>query len=251
MKPFFSLFDRQIPVYGVMWFVGIFFAGVVALLICNRRKIERYDIVYSAVYSLIGGLIGSKLLFVLVSLKTIIDNALPIEAVIKGGFVFYGGLIGGIVGLYVYVKQFKLSAAPFFDVYAIVLPLGHAFGRIGCHFAGCCFGIEYSGPFAVEYNYSLSGVPINTPLLPIQLIESVVLIVIFGILLFAYFRHISDGMCAVLYTVIYSICRFALEFLRGDQDRGIAILSTSQWISILFLATTVIYLIIKNKKQCN
>ena len=129
MKPYFTLFEREIPIYGVFFYIGIFIAAGVALLISPHKKVERYEIAYSGVYTMIGAMLGSKLLFIAVSLKQIIRENIPLEAVIKGGFVFYGGLIGGILGLFIYCKQYKVAFAPLCEIMATVLPIGHAFGR--------------------------------------------------------------------------------------------------------------------------
>ena len=120
------LFGKEIPVYGIMFYLGIALAATAAVLLLRSRKnIPAYDLVYSAVYAMIGAVIGSKLLFILVSLEDIIKLSLPWYTYIKGGFVFYGGFIGGVLGLFIYTKQFKMRFADFVDIYAAVLPLGH------------------------------------------------------------------------------------------------------------------------------
>ena len=246
-----NFFGRVIPIYGLLFFVGIFVASAVAVLICKKRNIDRYDVVCSAIYTMIGAGIGSKLLFILVSLRQIIDLQLTLEEIIRGGFVFYGGFIGGALGLLIYTKQFKLEALPLFDLYATVLPLGHAFGRVGCFFAGCCYGMEYQGPFSHIYTSSIGNTPIGIPLFPVQLLESVLLVVLFIIGLIIYFNlKLPVGMQAVLYACEYAVVRFVLEFLRGDSERGqFLYLSTSQWASVLIVVFVIISLIIFKKKK--
>ncbi len=250
MNSFLTIFGRDIPVYGLMYFCGIFVAGIVAVLLCKRRGIQRYDVVYSAVYSVIGGVLGAKLLFLAVSLKKIIELKIPLEAVIKGGFVFYGGLIGGFVGLYIYAKQFKMEFFKLADIYAVVLPLGHAFGRIGCHFAGCCYGMEYSGPFSIMYSQTLGNTPLNVGLLPIQLIESGLLFILFAVLCVLYLKlNVKASSLSYGYIFSYAAMRFVLEFFRGDKERGLALLSTSQWISIAIVIAFLLLKILQTKKQ--
>lgn len=249
MKPYFTLFGREIPVYGICFYIGIFIAAGVALLISPKKKVERYEIAYSGVYTMIGAMLGSKLLFLAVTLKTIIEENIPLEAVIKGGFVFYGGLIGGILGLFIYCKIYKVQMAPICEIMATVLPLGHAFGRIGCFFAGCCYGIPYDGIFSCTYKYTYGTTPLGIPLLPVQLIEAISLFIIFIIMLTVYLKTKEKaGYSVALYLCMYPVLRFALEFFRGDSERGgLLFLSTSQWVSVLLLCISTVYFVIKFK----
>ncbi len=225
----------------------MFIAAFVGALICKKRRIEHFDLVGSDVYTFVGAIIGSKLLFLIVSLKTIIENHIPLEAVIKGGFVFYGGLIGGFLGLLIYVKQFKMSLSDFLDVYSVCLPLGHAFGRVGCFFGGCCYGIEHHSPISVIYTETVGYTPLHTPLLPIQLIEAVVLMFFFLIMLTLFLNN-NYKFLPVLYLTIYSVARFVIEFFRGDAERGTLLgLSTSQIISVIIVLLSLIYYFFRNK----
>ena len=104
MQPYFLLFGRQIPIYGICFYAGIAVAAAFALIICKRRGIERYDVAYSGVYTMIGGILGAKLLFLVVSYRQIIELQLNFTEIIKGGFVFYGGLLGGLAGMAIYAK---------------------------------------------------------------------------------------------------------------------------------------------------
>ncbi len=253
MKPYFTLFEREIPIYGVFFYIGIFIAAGIALLISPQKKVERYEIAYSGVYTMIGAMLGSKLLFIAVSLKQIIRENIPLEAVIKGGFVFYGGLIGGILGLFIYCKQYKVAFAPLCEIMATVLPIGHAFGRIGCFFAGCCYGIPYDGIFSCTYSYSYGTTPLGISLLPVQLIEAVLLLLVFIVLLIVYFKtRDKTGFAVPIYLIIYPILRFVLEFFRGDSERGkLLSLSTSQWVSILLLSISTVYFTLNKFKKIN
>lgn len=247
-----EILGKEIPIYGFCYFFGIFLSFIVATLICRRRNLPKYEILYSGIFAVVGGLVGSKLLFILVSLKDIISGKLPILAVINGGFVFYGGFIGGAIGLVIYVKSFKLKLADFADVFAVAIPLGHAVGRVGCLFGGCCYGMPYDGPLSVTYTHSIGNMPINTPLLPIQGIESALLIVLFIILMVVYYNTKRQNLVLTSYLLGYSVIRFTLEYFRYDSVRGkLWIFTTSQWISIaLFLiGLGYIYFIFKSRKS--
>ncbi len=250
MLPYFTIGGRIVPFYGICYFGGIFLSGLFAALLCKKRGIDRYDVVGSGIYAVICGAVGAKLLFLAVSARQLIEMHLGLEAILKGGFVFYGGLLGGMAGIWIYTKQFHLPLADFFDLFAVVLPLGHAVGRVGCFFSGCCYGLAYDGPLSYTYTYAFGDTPIGVPLLPIQLIEAVCLFGLFVCLLFIYIKKPQKrGMPAYGYVFGYATLRFVLEFFRGDYARGLfGLFSTSQWISLALFCVAAVLLIRKKKK---
>ena len=144
MLPYFEIFGRVVPMYGVCFVIGMGLAVLTAWLLARRfKEVPQIDVTCSAVYTGIGAEVGAKLLFIIVNLPLIISGQLTLLQAFQGGFVFYGGLIGGVIGLFIYVKHYKLNAFKFFELYATIVPLGHSIGRVGCFFGGCCYGIEY------------------------------------------------------------------------------------------------------------
>jgi phosphatidylglycerol:prolipoprotein diacylglycerol transferase len=127
------------------------------------------------------------------------------------------------------------------------VPLIHAFGRIGCFCAGCCYGIPYEGTCHVVFEKSQVA-PLGISLFPVQLVESGINILLF-ILLEIIVRKTKDiRISLATYMLGYGIMRFCLEFLRGDTIRGFLWnLSTSQWISLLLIAGAMILLFCKRK----
>lgn len=251
----FDLFGKTFPLYGLCFWIGIILATTLAILLCTKRGMKRYDLIYAAVFAMVGVFIGSKLLFILITLPEIIENDIPLMSVIRGGFVFYGGLGGGALGIFIYAKAFKMKVIDFFDMCAVVVPLGHAAGRVGCLFGGCCYGCPYDGPFSVTYGSTQGTVPLNTPLLPVQLIESMSLLLLFVVILVVFLlRPKQRGLNSCLYLIGYPIIRFTLEFFRYDAERGGFLgLSTSQWISLAIFVGSVTWLVfslIKKRKGC-
>ncbi len=243
MIPDIVIFGRTIPWYGLCFYFGIALAAIATMLLCRRIRFPRWEIVYSAIFMMIGAILGAKLLFILVSWEDIVAYDLSLVEIIKGGFVFFGGLIGGLSGIWIYTRLYKYPIAPYLDIYAVVLPLGHAFGRVGCFLAGCCYGVPCSFGLAYRFSANLST-PLNTPLLPIQLIEAGCLLLIFVIQLCLFRRRRFIGQTAVSYCLMYAILRFTLEYFRGDAERGILLgLSTSQWISVLMAIAATVALI--------
>lgn len=249
-----DFFGKQIPSYGLCFVAGIAMSACVAAGLIKKRKIAGIDLTGSAVYTMVGAIVGAKLLFIIVSWEQIQAYNLSFLDVLRGGFVFYGGLIGGVAGLFIYIKQFKLKLADFLDIYATVLPLGHAIGRIGCFFSGCCYGMKMSTNcfLCVTYEHPQNALtPQGVPLLAIQLIEAFFLFLCFLLMLTLFLKaHKLKGRLAYMYACVYAILRFILEFFRGDKERGGAFrLSTSQWISLGILILMSAIWIISYKKE--
>ena len=247
-----SLFSWNLPVYGLCYFAGILLAALAAGLLCKKRGLEPIELARAALVTLCAGVLGAKLLYVAVTFRQIVEQHIPFTALLFGGFVFYGGLIGGALGLFLYCK---CRRRPFFDLadlFAVAVPLGHAVGRVGCFAAGCCYGVEYHGPLSHTYSHLQNGgsAPIGVPLLPVQLIEAALLLLLFAGLLIVFLRRpAARGLCVAGYILAYSAIRFALEFFRGDGARGVYLgLATSQWISLAAAIITVIWLIVRHKR---
>ncbi len=266
MIPYITLGERMIPMYGICCTLGIVAAALVGLILMRKRGICFADLVLSACSALTGGLIGAKLLFFIVSYEWVAHTFATMSfgeallSVMAGGFVFYGGLIGGIVGLLLFVKIEKCNFWDFFEMYAVFVPLAHAFGRVGCFFAGCCYGIEYSGFPSHTYpanDWYLANMPhdkIGVSLLSVQLIEATCLLLLFAVLFILHQKSYNlRGLTVVVYAGAYSVIRFVIEFFRGDKVRGSAFgISTSQIISLLVFAAAVaivILMILHAKKK--
>lgn len=168
----------------------------------------------------------------------------------QGGLTWYGGMIGAVGYAMVIFKKEGFPRLKALDLAGLILPMGLFFGRLGCWFGGCCFGLVTDHPLGIsfpawspaseqQWRDHLLGHPslISLEVYPTQLMES------FGCLLITFFvigyvnpRKRFDGQVFVISFALYALLRFMLEFLRAD-DRGIyAGLATSQWISLALLA---------------
>lgn len=236
----FTVLGYEVSVYGILSFIGFIIGIIISLKNCKYYSIKKEDIIYCSVYAIIGVFIGAKLLYLLTSLPYIISNEINIAQLFKGGFVFYGGAIGGVIGIWIYAKQFKMKFSYLLNIGIVVIPLIHAIGRMGCFFNGCCYGIEYNGIGHIMYINSLIA-PNNINLFPVQLIESILNIVIFVILLSNFKKNLHSYKNIALYCILYGIGRFILEFFRGDEIRGLLFgISTSQYISIIVIVIGII-----------
>ena len=254
MFPFIDFGFIKIPMYGIMGATGTVIAVLIACFTKNRYGIKKDDILYSACFAGIGVLIGSKILYAIATLPHIIENyevysdtTLHFITTLFGGYVFYGGLIGGIVMGMIYGKIYKINPLKLVDIYAPLIPLIHGFGRIGCFFGGCCYGMP-SEKYGVYFE-AVGGAPQGVKLFPIQLVEAGINFVVFAVLMILAVKKVFKlGGITGAYLSVYAIERFILEFFRYDSIRGSAFgISTSQWISIVLLPIGIILIIFGEK----
>ncbi len=241
MFPFIQVFNYQIPVYGISMVVGCILAVVLSFYSGKKYGIQRCDCVNFAIYAVIGGLIGAKLLYIIVELPTLFVDPSRIVHMILGGMVFYGGVIGGIWGGYLYCRKYKINPIEFFDIAAPSLALGQAFGRVGCFMAGCCYGIEYDGFCSVVFPAG-GFAPAGVPLLATQLLEAGYLLLLTVALSLILKKSTKVGRTAGWYFVLYGVWRFIIEFFRSDDRGQVFSLSTSQFISILLFIIGILFI---------
>lgn len=240
----------DIQPYGLMIAAGILVAGAVGYLLCKRFGADFYDMILLFTYGLSFGFLGGKIVFLLVSFRSIPWGQAGLSNIlVQSGFVFYGGIPFGLAGVLLAKKVHGIDLTKCLPVCAPLIPLGHGFGRIGCSLIGCCHGMAYDGPFAITYHNSPAA-PNNQPFFPVQLLEAVLLFLLAGVLLVMLFKNVGLDGLALTYLVSYAVMRFLLEFLRGDVQRGAAAgLSTSQWFSLALLVLVPIWYLVRRAKQ--
>lgn len=229
--------------------LGVITANLLAFFLLRRTKQDGNDFIVLEAYGILGGFVGAKLLYLIVSAKEIdwsqITDLKYFNQLMQGGFVFYGGLVGGICVVILAGRLHRIQTRGYITNFIFLVPLIQGFGRVGCFLAGCCYGIPYDGIGAVvfpENSYALPGVK----LFPVQLVETVILLIISAVLAFWRYRKNSVHVLE-LYFILYGIARFVLEFFRYDTIRGQFVgLSTSQWISILLIVIACVILLKNN-----
>lgn len=170
------------------------------------------------------------------------------------GFVFYGSLIFAIPTMLMFFKYHKLPIWGMLDIMAGTTCIVHAFGRMGCFMAGCCYGTPHDGIFSVIFTHPLSNAqPLHAPLHPTQLYSSLMILGILAILMFIKRRKRFDGQLFMTYLMLYAIGRSIIEIFRGDLERGFLIenvLSNSQFYSLLiFTGALIIYIRLAKKSR--
>lgn len=239
----------HIHVYGLMFALGICAAVLVSAYRAKKNRLSE-DRIYTILWlAFIGGFLGTRVLFYLTVLPDIIENP-SILWNFSNGYVVYGGVIGGVLANVIYFKVKKEDFLPYFDLVMPQVALGQAIGRIGCFFAGCCYGRETNLPIGFTYHTS-DFAPTGVALIPTQLISCVGDLLIFVVLLLYAKRKEAKGTVGALYLMLYSAGRFFVEFLRGDEERGnIGLFSVSQFIAIVvFFLGLLLYVIFTKNGQ--
>ena len=233
----FSIFGTFIPYYGFFILLGIVCACSLGFFLCKKLNLNTDDFIIIAAYLFAFGFAGAKILYILVSIKYIdfsevFKSLESFNNFLGSGFVFYGGLLGGLLALLFVQKVHKIKMNSYIRILAPSLSLAHAFGRIGCSFAGCCYGKATNLPLYFEYSESIVA-PNGIKLFPVQGIESFCLFILTIILVILILKNHSCST-HLIYILTYSVLRFILEFFRGDAERGkLFFLSTSQIISLI------------------
>jgi phosphatidylglycerol:prolipoprotein diacylglycerol transferase len=236
--PFFTLHT-----FGLL-LASAYMAAYWWLLREGRRERLDVDALGSlGIWVIVGAVIGAKVLMIVRALPEY--AAAPSEifslSVLTSAGDFYGGFIGALVTSAMFFRRHP--QLPFWrtaDLCGPAIALGQAIGRIGCFMAGDDYGRPTNLPWGVAFTdpdaASVGGAPLGIPLHPVQLYESVVCLVLFGVLVWLRRRKRFDGEIILAYTLLYAIARFVLEHFRGDADRGFlfgGLLSTSQFIAII------------------
>lgn len=244
--------------YGV--FLALAFLGAIMLTVrlAARDGLPREKIYDLSLWMLLASLIGSKVLMLVVEPQYRQDpmHLFSLDFLRSGG-VFYGGLIGAILAGYFLMRRYRLPWWKTADACAPGIALGNVLGRLGCFAAGCCWGTPTNLPWGVrftELGHEITGVPTHVALHPAQLYESLAMLVVFGSLLWVHKHRRFNGQVILLYVLLYSVIRFANEFVRDNRRSDIlgltalTGLSISQLISIVIGITALVLLIIKWRK---
>ncbi len=228
--------------YGLMIAIGIFMAYLTAEYRSKKLGLQSELVFSIVVYGVVSGFLGSKILYFLTILPQIIEDP-SLLTQLSDGWVVYGGILGGILGAYIYLCIKKQRFIDYFDMAMPSVALAQGFGRIGCFLAGCCYGEETDSIFSVTFHTS-EYAPNDVALVPTQLLSSGLNFIHFFVLFWIAKHTKRRGVVGGCYLVFYSVGRFIIEFFRGDLNRGaIGVLSTSQFIALFVFAAGIILLV--------
>ncbi len=257
----FRIGNFPINTYGVFLALAFLCAILIAVKLAARDGLPREKIYDLCLWMLLSSLIGSKILMFFTE-PEYRDHPLQLLSLdfLRSGGVFYGGLIGAILTGYFLMRRYKLPWWKTADACAPGIAIGNFFGRQGCFAAGCCWGKPTSLPWGVKFTelgHEITGVPTDTYLHPTQLYESFAMLLVFFFLLWLHRHRRFNGQVILSYALLYSVIRFAIEFLRADP-RGdlfglttLTGLSTSQLISIVVGTGALVLMLMRRRKAAS
>ena len=239
----FNIFGVSVDLYTICFLVGIIAClvfTIIAMKKCGYSNTARDTIIIIGIFAILIGLLSAALF-------QAFYNLIAGKGFVFEGMTFIGGLIGGIIAfvglyfLYVYAINPRLKEKSFFKsdmnkgiwyllrIAPISITIAHGFGRIGCFFAGCCYG----KPTEAWYGIQFPG--LHTKVIPTQLFEAIFLFILSAVMIVLLFVvHFKYNMS--VYLISYGVWRFVIEYFRGDY-RGSLIpgLSPSQFWSIVMV----------------
>jgi len=245
----FYIFNKFISFYGVIIAIGMVLGIICAYFICKKKNYNTNMPLDLALFALPCAIIGARLYYcIFYGVNSFVD----VFKIWEGGMAIYGGVIGGFIGILLSCKIKKYSLLQACDLAAPCLILGQCIGRIGCYFAGCCYGIEATSP-------SLQVFPISVQIddvwhLATFFYECALDFVGFIILMVLTLKTNKNGIVTSGYFITYGLIRAVLEQFRDPKEclmLGNSGIRVSQLLSIMLviLGIVMIILILKLKKE--
>lgn len=243
----FSVGGITVHWYGVMMALG-FLAGLANWTWLGRRRGKSFNYASDLLFwIMVAGVLGARAAYVVANWRAFLESPLAIVKVWQGGLIFYGGFFGGCMAVILFARAHHEHMLDAWDFAVTAVPLGHAFGRVGCFLNGCCHGRIYHGLLAVTYPrgslpWALqvdagkidSYRPRSLPVHPVQLYEAALNLCLYGVLVWLFRRRLKAGTVCAVYFLGYPVIRFTLEFLRGDPRAHWGGLTVAQALSIAF-----------------
>ncbi len=244
----FYIGSKPIYWYGVWVAVGLGAAWAHLRRLGRRAGFDEPLVSNMVLVAMLGGLVGARVAYVAANWSQFAGQWLEIIRIDHGGLIFYGGAFGAAAALSVHATLQRIPWRRYADFIVTALPLGHAFGRVGCFLNGCCYGQALTGACdlvrgaARRASCGCYGQALTCACdwlggrWPVQLMEAAANLVIYAALTRMYIRGCTPGMVFAGYLISYPFVRFMLEFIRGDQRAVWAGLHVAQWLSLALFA---------------
>ncbi len=237
----FQIGSVTIHTYGFMIMIGALLGYLyMRSSVQKEMGIDGDKVQTLAILIILGAFIGGKVFFYFEKPSYYFHPPSNMLKNFRTGFVFYGSLLTAFPLAIWYFRREKWPLWPMLDRLAITATIIHGFGRMGCFFAGCCYGQPTQAAWGITFSDSHSQAkPLHEPLHPTQL-YSVFLISSIFVVLWMFKRHKRfEGQLFFIYLMLYAAGRAIIEVFRGDLRRGFIVddwLSHSQFISLLIIA---------------
>lgn len=222
------MINTDLPIYSLIILIAFLINIDVICFISYKKNRFNYDLIYLLIFEHIGMIFGAKL-------YSFFSNPAKYNYqfdLFKIGFSSVGAVIGIIIMSVIYIKLFKSSIKLIIETFICSIPLIYSIGKIACFLTGCCYGIEYSGPLSITYQYSSNNIN-GISLFPVQLFESIVFFLLFLISFNMVLKDKLNNKSIGIFTIIIFICKFLLDFLRFTHMKNL--ISFNQIMCIPFI----------------
>ena len=235
--------------YGIIM-AAAFLIGQFFVVIFAKKEYKEENIFNTltdiAFWALLGGILGARLYYVLLSSSYYIKHPLEIIMLQNGGLSIQGALLGGIIAVLIYTKKTQTDFFKYADLYALGLPIAQAIGRWGNFFNSEAFGLPTSLPWGVFIPEALRPNAYNMYEFfhPTFLYESLWNIFIFLILFFVIKKHFfkNKGVVFFSYLILYSLGRILIETIRVDSVLNILGIPVAVWACFITIIISVVFL---------
>jgi len=219
----------------------------------RKQIISKGQLLDSISVMVLTGIIGARILYLFCNINYM-SSIWDIIAVWDGGFSLMGSIISILIVLPLYLTYFKIPVLAFFDVLASYGALFEAIARIGCLFAGCCYGKPTTAPWAIAYTDKSIDVSTDVYLHPTQLYSAFFLFAIFLIVILIGRRlYRKPGQLLMFYLILTGTERFLVDFFRGDREffgnNYFDVFSIHQYLALLVIGVALFGFLVIKKKQ--
>ena len=231
--------------WGVLLMVGFLLAVWRAARSAPRYGIKPEDVWDVRLWGLLGGVLGARLVYVLLAWDDFRANPAAVFHIWEGGMTFYGGMGGGILAGVLVCRARGIRVGDMADLAALAFPIGYALGRVGCFLNGCCYGGACDLPWAVRFHDHTAAGGLTPPSHPAQLYSAIISVLIYFLLAGMEPRRRFRGQLMFAYIFLYAVYRFGIEFVRAgvtSTRSDLAGLTHGQIASLLIaLVAAILY----------
>ena len=249
-----GIFNYLIPDSAVVYAVMVGVGAILFLKRCKKISLNTYHASGIAIWASVAGLVGARVFYLVQNFGYTLEHPETVFE-INGATVSFGVYLGGIAGVILYSRLYKVVPWKYLDVGVSVLGLGPMIGRIACFLNGDDYGTVSTIPWAVRFPHGsypfIDHVErgwitpmddLSLPVHPVQLygcLKGLALFILFSVL---WKKNLfKPGVLFFLFWMCYSCFRFILEFFRGDMDRGwVGALSTGQFMSVMIFGASLV-----------
>ena len=237
----FRIGSLVVHTYGVMLMLA--FAVSIAIAAKSARRHRDADPAYPitpeqvldlGIWLTVAGLIGARIMFVLLDWEQYAPHPVDMLKVWQGGMSFHGGFFGGLIALAIFCVRNKIPVLTMADVYAPGCMFGYAVGRVGCFLNGCCYGAPTTMPWGIRFHDD--GV-LTPPSHPTQLYSVALGCLFFGVLLKLEQRQSFRGQLACWFFILAGTERFLMEIWRANVTSTVVAfgLTDVQFLCLTFI----------------